>query len=81
MPDMLSIREAAQILGVSDDLMYELTARGEMPCLRFGRRKVIPRRAIELLVESALEGFEPEAAAARLTPVIRRITTPLVSGR
>ena len=34
---VLSIREVADILGVSDDLVYELVARGEIPCLRLGR--------------------------------------------
>ena len=40
---VLSIAEAAEALGVSDDLVYELTERGDLPCLRLGRRKVIPR--------------------------------------
>ncbi len=58
---VLSIAEAAQALGVSDDLVYELTERGELPCLRFGRRKVVPLRAIELVVDAALSGFDPTA--------------------
>jgi excisionase family DNA binding protein len=59
---VLSVAEAAEALGVSDDLVYELTQRGELPCLRFGRRKVIPRRAIELLVEAAIADFDIDAA-------------------
>jgi excisionase family DNA binding protein len=39
---VLSIAEAAEVLGVSDDLIYELTARGELPCLRLGRRRSSP---------------------------------------
>ncbi len=61
-PLVLSVAKAAQSLGVSDDLVYELIERGQLPCLRLGRRKLIPRRAIELLVESAMDGFDPEAA-------------------
>ncbi len=61
-PLVLSVAKAAQSLGVSDDLVYELIERGQLPCLRLGRRKLIPRRAIELLVENAMDGFDPEAA-------------------
>lgn len=46
---VLSIAEA-DVLGVSDDLIYELTARGELPCLRLGRRKVIPTVAIQAVI-------------------------------
>lgn len=63
---VLSVAEAAEALGVSDDLVYELTERGELPCLRFGRRKVIPRRAIELLVESAVADYDPDAVLRTL---------------
>lgn len=63
---VLSVAEAAEALGVSDDLVYELTERGELPCLRFGRRKVIPRRAIELLVKSAIADFDPGAVLTSL---------------
>ncbi len=54
---VLSIAEAAEVLGVSDDLIYELTARGELPCLRLGRRKVIPTVAIQAVIDGCLDGF------------------------
>lgn len=68
-PDRLvmSVAEAATALGVSDDLLYEVVARGELPSLRFGRRRVIPRRAVELLLESAVGGFDPSPALSTLT--------------
>ena len=59
---VLTVRQAADALGVSDDLVYELTARGEIPCLRLGRRRVIPRRAIELMLEQAMR--KPGGASA-----------------
>lgn len=52
---VLSVAEAAEVLGVSDDLIYELTARGELPCLRLGRRKVIPTVAIEAMISGCLD--------------------------
>ena len=61
---VLTVRQAADALGVSDDLIYELTARGEIPCLRLGRRRVIPRRAVEMLIERSMKALverpEPE---------------------
>lgn len=52
-----SIAEAAEVLGVSDDLIYELTARGDLPCLRLGRRRVIPSIAIQAVIDSCLDEF------------------------
>ncbi len=63
---VLSVAEAAEALGVSDDLVYELTERGELPCLRFGRRKLIPRRAVELLVEAAIAEFDVDTVPISL---------------
>lgn len=49
----LSVEEAAQLLGISRALAYELVRRGELPRLRLGRRIVVPRRALEALVAGA----------------------------
>jgi excisionase family DNA binding protein len=43
---VLSVAEAAALLGISKDLVYDLVARGELPSLRLGRRIVVPRRAL-----------------------------------
>lgn len=63
---VLSVAEAAEALGLSDDLVYDLTERGELPCLRFGRRKLIPRQAVELVIQQALEHFNPAVVVDRL---------------
>ena len=49
----LTVDEAGRLLGISRALAYELVARGELPSLRLGRRIVIPRRALERMVEEA----------------------------
>jgi excisionase family DNA binding protein len=49
---VLTVTEAAHVLGISRALAYELVARGELPALSLGRRKVIPRRALEALIDS-----------------------------
>ena len=56
----LSVAQAAELLGVSDDLVYDLIERGEIPSTRLGRRKVVPRRAIDLVLERAMENFDPD---------------------
>ena len=49
----LTVDEAAQALGISRALAYELIARYELPSLRLGRRIVVPRRALEVLLAQA----------------------------
>lgn len=47
-----SIREAAEILGVGKNLLYDQASRGAIPCLKIGRRMVIPHKGLlEMLGE------------------------------
>ncbi|MDP9336718.1 MAG: helix-turn-helix domain-containing protein [Actinomycetota bacterium] len=50
---VLSVEEAAHLLGISRAHAYELVARGELAHIRLGRRVVVPRRAIDQLIENA----------------------------
>lgn len=63
---VLSVTEAAEALGISDDLVYELIARGQLPYLHFGRRKVIPCQAIDLIISHALANFDPHSLLSSL---------------
>lgn len=65
-PLFLSVAETAGLLGVSHDLVRDLILRGELPATELGRRKMVPRRAIDLVLERTLEGFDPDALLARL---------------
>lgn len=47
----LSVREAAAILGVHHLTVRKAIARGELPGVRVGRRVLVPRRALERLLE------------------------------
>ncbi len=47
----VTVPEAAAILGISRSFAYELIGRGELPVVRFGRRVVVPRRALETLLD------------------------------
>jgi len=66
-----SVAIAAQTLGVSDDTVYELVQRGALPCLCIGRRRVIPRRAVELVVEHLLADFDPGGVADQLSALTK----------
>ena len=46
----LSVPEAAKILGISRGLAYELARSGRLPALRFGRRLLISRTALERML-------------------------------
>jgi excisionase family DNA binding protein len=48
-----SVDEAARLLAVSRDLIYDLVAQGRIPALRLGRRIVVPRRALEDLLDQS----------------------------
>ena len=45
-----TVPEAGRMLGISCAHAYELVARGELPHLRLGRRVVVPKQAIEVLL-------------------------------
>lgn len=49
-PLVLTVEEVDRLLGLSRGLAYELVARRELPHLRLGRRIVIPRTALEALL-------------------------------
>lgn len=42
-----TIPEAAALLGFSRNFGYELARRGEIPVIRFGKRMVVPKAALE----------------------------------
>lgn len=58
----LSVEEAAGLLGISRALAYDLVRRGELPRLRLGRRVLVPRRALEQFLASAIDAPEPALA-------------------
>lgn len=46
-----SVPETAKLLGISRALAYELVARNQLPAIRLGRRLLVPRHAIETLLQ------------------------------
>lgn len=48
----MTVEEAAVALGISRAFAYEAVACGEIPCIRIGRRILIPKVALERLLNS-----------------------------
>ncbi len=44
---LLSVEEAAGTLGVHRATVYDLLAKGHLPSVRIGRRRLIARRTLE----------------------------------
>jgi hypothetical protein len=63
---VVTVPEAGMLLGIGSSLAWKLAAEGVIPTLKLARRVVVPRRAIDLLLEAALEGWSPAEAARRL---------------
>ncbi|MGH3117849.1 MAG: helix-turn-helix domain-containing protein [Gaiellales bacterium] len=53
---VLTVTEAATALGISRAHAYELVARQQLPAVRLGRRIVVPRRALEQLINGGSYG-------------------------
>ena len=47
----LTVNEAAKLLGIGRQLAYDRVKTGEIPAIKIGRRLLIPRRALEKLLE------------------------------
>jgi excisionase family DNA binding protein len=52
---VLTVTEAAALLGISRALAYQLVARGQIPALHLGRRIVVPRQALDDLLATSTE--------------------------
>lgn len=49
----LTVLEAAEALGISRNSTYEAIKRGDLPFLRVGRRVMVPRAALDNMLEEA----------------------------
>ena len=45
-----SVAEAGAVLGICRAFAYELVARGELPVIRLGRRRLVPKVALRALI-------------------------------
>lgn len=56
LPVCLSVPQAATVLGIGKNLAYQMVHDGRLPALRLGRRLVVPRDALQRLIETAVGG-------------------------
>ena len=48
---LVTVEEAARLLGIGRTTMFELIARGDVKSVRLGRRRLISRKSLESFVE------------------------------
>jgi excisionase family DNA binding protein len=48
-----TVEEAGKLLGISRALAYEMARTGKLPTLRFGKRLVVPKKAVHDMLELA----------------------------
>ena len=58
---VFTVTEAGELLGISRAFAYELVARGELPVIKLGRRRLVPKIALLALVRA---GGSPLAAGS-----------------
>jgi excisionase family DNA binding protein len=46
----LTVTEAGQVLGLSRNAAYDAAKRGDLPVIRFGKRLLVPRAALDQLL-------------------------------
>ena len=57
-PLLVTIVEAAQMLGIGRSKAYELVNAGELPVVRIGRAVRVPTEFVERYVERLAKGLE-----------------------
>ena len=56
LPDTLTVEEAGSVLRLGRNSMYEGIRRKEIPAIKIGRRLLVPKAAIERLLNVASVG-------------------------
>ncbi len=47
----LTVEETARLLGIGRNLCYDRVKTGEIPVIKIGRRLLVPRKALEKLLD------------------------------
>ena len=50
----ITVPEAASMLGLSRNFTYELVKQNQLPVIKFGKRLLIPRLALEKMLEKGM---------------------------
>jgi excisionase family DNA binding protein len=55
----LTVPEVAEMFGISRNFAYELVKQGQLPVIRFGKRLLIPKMALEKMLVEGLTVDKP----------------------
>ncbi|MDO8671921.1 MAG: helix-turn-helix domain-containing protein [Dehalococcoidia bacterium] len=61
----LTVDEAAKLLGIGRQLAYDRVKTGEIPAIKMGRRLLVPRRALEKLLDGPQRPGTADSNASR----------------
>lgn len=65
---LVSVEEAAKLLGISRNLAYELVRQKRLPHVRLGRRVLVPRQGLEEWIAREAGLPQPAASVVSLRP-------------
>jgi excisionase family DNA binding protein len=61
MPDVMTVEQAARLLGIGRNAAYEAARRDELPAIRIGRRLLVPRAALQQRLALAGQRYVDDA--------------------
>ena len=68
---LMTLDETAAELRLGPTKLWQLTARGDLPVVRFGRRVLVTRRDLDAYIEAHREGPPVGAAGSDQLPAAR----------
>lgn len=68
-PDILDVKEAAALLRVHSNTIYQLASVGQVPCRRVGRQYRFSRAALERWLEAQDEADDGAVDVIAMVPV------------
>jgi excisionase family DNA binding protein len=64
-----TVEEAADLMGLSRSGAYRGVRRGEIPCIRIGRRLLVPKSALETYVADVENPMRPLPTVRQRVPI------------
>ncbi len=55
LPDFCSLEEVSKVLRVSRATAYRMAERGNIPCLRIGRRVIVSKEHLKLWIDRSID--------------------------
>jgi excisionase family DNA binding protein len=68
---LMTLNETAAELRLGPTKLWQLTARGELPVVRLGRRVLVTRTDLDAYIEAHREGGDESTTGSGQLPVVR----------